>query len=64
MLRKDTLHMIKNEWEPRIPKTEEIKRQMQKRQARSAGSVRAALGRVIGASEKSVSLYASRVKNK
>lgn len=54
--------MIKTEWEPRVPKTEEIKRQMQKRQARSAGSVRAALGKVIGAYEKSVSLYESYMK--
>ncbi len=64
MLRKDTMHMIKTEWEPKVPKTEEIKRQMQKRQARSAGSVRAALGKVIGASEESGSLYKSRMKNK
>ena len=62
MLRKDTMHMIKTEWEPRVPKTEEIKRQMQKRQARSAGSVRAALGKITGAFEKSGSLYESRMQ--
>ena len=52
MLRKDTLHMIKTEWEPRVPSTEEIKIQMEKRQPHLAGSVRAALGKVIGSSEK------------
>lgn len=64
MLRKDTMHMIKTDWEPRVPKTEEIKRQMQKRQARSAGSVRAALGKIIGASENSIFPFESRMKNK
>lgn len=48
MLRKDTMHMIKSEWEPRVPETRQIKEQMEKRQARLAGSVRAALGKVIG----------------
>lgn len=62
MLRKDTMYMIKTDWEPRVPKTEELKRQMQKRQARSAGSVRAALGKIIGAIDNSISLYESRMK--
>ena len=52
MLRKDTLHMIKTEWEPKVPTTDKIKTQMKKRQPQFAGSVRAALGKVTGLSEK------------
>ena len=53
MLRKDTIHMIKSEWEPRVPETWQIKEQMEKGQVRLAGSVRAALGKVIGAFDNS-----------
>lgn len=64
MLRKDTLHMIKSEWEPKVPPTDKIKIQMKKRQPHLAGSVRAALGKVIGSIEKSIVLPKKCVKSK
>ena len=64
MLRKDTIYMIKTEWEPKIPSTNEIKRQMKKRQPHLAGSVRAALGKVIGSSESSMVLSKKCTKPK
>lgn len=64
MLRKDTLHMIKTEWEPKVPSTEKIKTQMKKRQPHLAGSVRVALGKVTGASEQSIISPKKYVKSK
>lgn len=48
MLRKDTLHMIKMNWEPKVPTTDEIRKQVARKQGHLAGSVRMALGKVIG----------------
>ena len=62
MLRKDTIRMIKTDWEPKVPSTNEIKRQMKKKQPHLAGSVRAALGKVIGSSEKSIALPKKSIK--
>ena len=56
--------MIKTEWEPKVPTTDKIKAQMKKRQPQLAGSVRAALGKVAGLSEKNVVLPKKCVKPK
>ena len=54
MLRRDTLYMVQSNWEPKVPAAEVMQKQVKKRQMRLAGSVRAALGKLIG--EKNVSL--------
>lgn len=48
MLRKDTLYMVQSNWEPKVPTAEVMQRQVEKRQMRLAGSVRAALGKLVG----------------
>ena len=46
MLRKDTLHMLKSDWEPKVPSVKDMKKQVLNAQGRIAGNVRFALGRV------------------
>lgn len=48
MLRKDTLYIIETGWEPEVPATSVMQQQVEKRQVRLAGSVRAALGKFAG----------------
>ena len=56
--------MIKTEWEPKVPSTNKIKVQMKKKQPNLAGSVRAALGKVIGSPEKSIVLPKKSAKSR
>lgn len=48
MLRKDTLYVINTGWEPEVPTVTVMRQQVEKRQVRSAGSVRAAMGKFAG----------------
>lgn len=48
MLRKDTLYVIDTGWEPEVPPVTVMQQQVEKRQVRLAGSVRAAMGKFAG----------------
>lgn len=48
MLRKDTIYVTKNLWEPTIPSTKTIQKQVAKNKQKLAGSIRLARGKVIG----------------
>lgn len=48
MLRKDTLYVIDTGWEPEVPTVTVMQQQVEKRQVRLAGSVRAAMGKFAG----------------
>lgn len=48
MLRKDTIYIARSSWEPRVPTTEEIQRQVASKQMKLAGSIRLACGKVVG----------------
>lgn len=48
MLRKDTLYVIDTGWEPEVPTVAVMQQQVEKRQVRLAGSVRAAMGKFAG----------------
>lgn len=46
MLRNDVKFMLKNNWEPKLPKKETVKKQIEKSNGKIAGSVRLALGKI------------------
>ena len=46
--------MVQSDWEPKVPSAKVMQKQVEKRQMRLAGSVRAALGKFVG--EKATSL--------
>lgn len=46
MLRKDTIFILEADWEPKVPSVVVMQQQVQKRQLRLAGSVRAARGKL------------------
>lgn len=54
MLRKDTIYVTKNHWEPKIPSTKTIQEQVARNETKLAGSIRLARGKVIGAEGKIV----------
>ena len=48
MLRKDTIYMLSQDTDSKVPTTEVIKAQAKRFEGRLAGSVRLATGRVLG----------------
>lgn len=52
MLRKDTVYITKQHWEPRVPSVEEIKRQLEKKPADCENATRLNMGKIfIGKSQ-------------
>lgn len=52
MLEKDVLYMLDSDWEPKVPTSDEIRKQSESFHGRLAGSVRLVLGRVVGSEYK------------